>query len=343
MCAIRAMRFVLNSLVPLLAALYFATTAGAERLRVASLNTRNYATVYRRVAGRGEPDYPKPETEKAALRLVIAAANADVLALQEIGGAEFVEELRRDLAREGLEYAHSAVLAGPDKKRQLAFLSRRPLKRVRHFPDLPTGQAASPAAVRAAAKTASAPAPGAVSRGLLLIVVETGAGDVEIATLHLKSRLSSDPADPQSATRRLAEADAVCRALANASTTGGATSDASASGGLLLLCGDFNDGPASKTLRRFTDGRRAPALRLLTATDGRGETWTYRNRAEDYYSRSDYFLHSPAMGKFLRGNAKIADLPAADAASDHRLIFADFYLPDAPAAAKSPATPPAPR
>ena len=74
---------------------------------------------------------PKPEREKEALRAVIRATNADILAVQEIGGPAFVEELRRDLSGEGLAYPHTATLEGPDPHRRMAFLSKCSRSRVR--------------------------------------------------------------------------------------------------------------------------------------------------------------------------------------------------------------------
>ncbi|MDR1816673.1 MAG: endonuclease/exonuclease/phosphatase family protein [Puniceicoccales bacterium] len=319
----------------LLAVVSTAGECAAERLRVATFNVRNYTLERRRVAGVSEPDYPKPEAEKAALRLVILAAGADLVCLQEIGGGEFVNELRRDLAREGGDYPHQAVLDGPDPRRRLAFLSRRPFKAVlRHA----TVSASLPAPPAVSAK-AKSPSPAEsrsreVARGLLGVVLGTGAGDVAVYTLHLKSRLTTDQGDPQAAGQRLAEAEAVRALLAS-----GHAGDAAAR---VLVCGDFNDAPTSKTLRVFTDGRRFPKLRLLPAADSRGETWTYRNERDDYYARSDYFLLSPALEPFARTPARIADIAAAGAASDHRLVFADFNFPDAPAGNTS-AVPPAPR
>ena len=150
--------------------LCFAATLAGERLRIATLNTQNYTLEYRSGGGNGQ--LPKPETEKTALRFLVRATAPDVFALQEIGGVAFVEELRRDLAREGSRYSHVAVLDGPDKKRQLAILSKKPFKKtVRH----------------ANIRTHYLGKDDLVLRGLLGVVIETPAGDFTFYTVHLKS------------------------------------------------------------------------------------------------------------------------------------------------------------
>jgi endonuclease/exonuclease/phosphatase family metal-dependent hydrolase len=258
---------------------------------------------FRRIAEQREPEYPKPENEKAALRLMIRAANADILALQEIGGEEFVNELQRDLGREKLVYPHVAILEGPDKKRQLAILSRRPFKKILRHPTIP---------VRDAGKATE------VSRGLLGVTLDTAAGDFTFYTLHLKSRLTRDSADPLAATQRLAEATAICSILRD---THGATPDA-----LLLVGGDFNDDPTNAPVRRFSSARQTPTLTPIPARDSRGETWTYRNIRSDFYSRSDYFMCSPMLAKRVDGDAHIVDFPDGSNASDHRLLWVNIEI-----------------
>ena len=73
-----------------------------ESITIATYNVENYVATDRRVAGVYRPAYPKPETAKQALRAVIRALDADVLALQEMGPAPYLEELRRDLRKEGV-------------------------------------------------------------------------------------------------------------------------------------------------------------------------------------------------------------------------------------------------
>lgn len=59
-------------------------------LTVATYNVQNYTLSDRRLPDGGfRPDYPKPEAEKMALRAVIRSLGADIIALQEVGGAPF--------------------------------------------------------------------------------------------------------------------------------------------------------------------------------------------------------------------------------------------------------------
>jgi endonuclease/exonuclease/phosphatase family metal-dependent hydrolase len=293
-----------RSLLALAFLIAVANSLPAETLRVATYNVQNYNLEFRRIGEQREPEYPKPENEKAALRFIIRAANADVLALQETGGQEFINELQRDLEREKLVYPYVAVLEGPDKKRQLAILSRRPFKKVLRHPILPLRDAGNVEGV---------------SRGLLGVTFDTPGGDFTFYTLHLKSRLTRDSADPLAGLQRLAEATAICSILRE---THGSTPNA-----WILIGGDFNDDPTSSPVRRFFSVRQTPPFTPIPARDSRGETWTYRNIRADFYSRSDYFMISPLLSKQVCGPASIADLPAGDFASDHRLLFVDLKIP----------------
>jgi len=96
----------------------------AQPLTVATYNVQNYTLADRRVADGFRPDYPKPEAEKAALRAVIRALDADVIALQEIGGPAFLAELRRDLASEGVSYPYGEALLAADEARGLGVLPK---------------------------------------------------------------------------------------------------------------------------------------------------------------------------------------------------------------------------
>jgi endonuclease/exonuclease/phosphatase family metal-dependent hydrolase len=113
-----------------------AGAAPADTLTVATYNVQNYNLTDRIVEGGFRPAYPKPEDEKAALRAMIAALDADVIALQEVGGEPFLRELRRDLAGEGVNYPHVAAMFGADEQRGLGVISRVPLGVVTAHRDL---------------------------------------------------------------------------------------------------------------------------------------------------------------------------------------------------------------
>ena len=75
----------------------------AEVLTMATYNIENYVSTNRMTEAGYRKDYPKPESEKRALRTVLRALNADVLVLQEMGPRAYLDELQRDLKAEGLD------------------------------------------------------------------------------------------------------------------------------------------------------------------------------------------------------------------------------------------------
>lgn len=287
----------------LLFVLSWTTAGGREPVRVATINISNYLVADRLVEGVYRREYPKPEEQKAALRAMLRAVNADVVALQEIGTEPFLRELQRDLCRDGLEYAHRAWLKGADPDRHLAVLSRLPFREVLRHDRLEFNYFDE-----------SIP----VKRGLLEIAFGAPDGSVwRLFNLHLKSRYTTRPDDPQSEERRVREARVVRDLLRERLET-----DPEAR---LLVAGDLNDTRASRTLARFLEVNKRPLFTMVPSADSRGETWTHCYRREDVYSRVDYFLTSPAMeSAVVGGKATIIDQPEFADASDHRLLWLDL-------------------
>src|SRR3954467_15389437 len=83
---------------------FVASALRAETLTIATYNLENYGPADRMTEAGYRKDYPKPEMEKRALRLVIRGLAADVLIVQEMGGQAHLDELRRDLKTEGCDY-----------------------------------------------------------------------------------------------------------------------------------------------------------------------------------------------------------------------------------------------
>jgi endonuclease/exonuclease/phosphatase family metal-dependent hydrolase len=273
--------------------------ARAASLTLATYNVENYGPADRVTEAGFRRDYPKPEAEKAALRAVIRALGADVLALQEMGSASALEELRCDLRAEGLDYGHAAWLEAADADRHLALLSRLPFLAVRRHANLAF-------AYRGGRER--------VKRGLLEAVVATPTGAVTIFVVHLKSRLTDRPDDPQAADRRAAEAAAV-RACVRGEFPESAA-------GRFIILGDCNDGARSAVLRRLS-----VVAAPLEAADSRGECWTEFYRREASYSQLDAILVSPALRPAVRGGrARIYDGPGVMAASDHRPVLATLQF-----------------
>lgn len=270
--------------------------AGAP-LRIATWNVANYGPAARVTAAGYRSDYPKPEAEKAALRAVLHRLDADVVALQEMGPPSYLEELARDLAREGLSYPHRAVAEDGEPRRN-ALLSRLPLQDVRTSRDLEFSYQGKTTRLR---------------RGLLEARVLTVGGELNVVVLHLKSPLSDDPRDPRADGLRRAEAGAVRAHLLERFPDPRRAA--------FLLLGDCNEvppGPAVQALRRRG---RTELLRLVPAADERGDSWTHHYRRGETYARVDLVLVSPALAPWLTGPGEIADGPDVRLASDHRPVI----------------------
>jgi endonuclease/exonuclease/phosphatase family metal-dependent hydrolase len=289
----------------LLAASLVVAVATASALTVGTYNVENYNLADRMVEGVFRQAYPKPEAEKQALRTAIRGFAPDVLALAEMGSAPFLEELQRDLKAEGLDFPHAVVLEAADADRHVAVLSRLPFKDVRRHAKVPVKYLGESDVVK---------------RGVLEVTIATSAGDVTLFVVHLKSRRTERPDDPEGAAQRTAEAEAV-RDLVLARFPDPAQAR-------FMIAGDWNDTRNSKPVRALTKRGDTVVGELLRATDSRGDTWTHAYRREDSYSRIDYLLVSPGLKPFVanKGFARIHDGPGVREASDHRPVYVELKL-----------------
>ncbi len=277
--------------------------AAEGALVVATYNVQNYTLANRRTDDGYRPGYPKPEAEKAALRAVIRRMDADVIALQEVGGPAFLAELRRDLASEGVSYPHGEAMLAADTERGLAVLSRVPLGAVRAHRDL-------------AGRRRGADAAEPVRRGLLQVEVPRPDGPITLFVVHLKSRLGVDKDDPQAEDQRVAEAQAVRNRVLELFPD-----PASAR---FVVLGDFNDLPGSRALRAVEARGKTRIARWIDAEDERGHRWTHTYAARGLYSRFDHVLVSPGLVGGV-GRAWIADWPEVGQASDHRPVLIELH------------------
>jgi endonuclease/exonuclease/phosphatase family metal-dependent hydrolase len=278
--------------------------ACAGSVTVATYNVENYVAADRRVDDVYRQAYPKPEAEKAALRAVIRALNADVLALQEMGPAAYLEELRRDLRAEGLDYPHVALAEAVDTDRHVAVLSRIPFSRVRTHADLAFRYFDGHAKVK---------------RGLLEVVVGIDGRELTLFAVHLRSRFTERPDDPNAAIFRAGEAtairDFVLRRFPDPAVA------------RYVIMGDFNDTRDSKPLRLLTRRGTTTIAAFTKAADPNGETWTYCYHKEDTYSRVDYVLVSPGLASAVpEGGARVYNGPGVSEASDHRPVVVRLDL-----------------
>jgi endonuclease/exonuclease/phosphatase family metal-dependent hydrolase len=309
----KPMRLLIGAL---LAAMTAAATRAADTLTLATYNVQNYTLENRQLADGGgfRPDYPKPESEKAALRAVIRKLDADVIALQEMGGPPFLEELRRDLATEGLRYPYGEAMLAADEKRGLAVLSRVPLGELTPHRDL--------LAVRVGTEGADKKSE-PVRRGLLEVKVPWpeggGSGVVTLFVVHLKSRLSDDKTDPAADDQRAAEAVAVRERILQRVPKPETDDGGTINPGRYIVLGDFNDVPGSRALRAVQAKGKREIATWIDAADSRGHRWTHAFARQAVYSRFDHALVSPALLPKVE-RAWIEDAPETALASDHRPV-----------------------
>lgn len=274
------------------------TEKPAGTIRVASMNCKNYLSTNRYTAdGKFKRRWAKPLAERAAMWQIFDVIRPDIVALQEIGGKKHLEELANDLRREtGLEFPYRVCLQGRDTHRRIGIISRFPFKKVFRFPETEK-----------------------MSRGLLGAEIVAGTANLKIFTVHLKSKISRNDADPECAQERLGEAVCAGKKLARFKND------------FAVLLGDFNDFPESAPVLRI--GRESGFIRL-DLRDSSGEAWTYRYFKMNETHTFDHLFVSPELNaKRLPGSGKIADDAWARRklsdgktvyASDHRMIFVDI-------------------
>ena len=282
----------------LLAASALAIECSAGSLTIATWNVENYLPTSRRVDGVFRPGYPKPESEKSALRDVIRAASADVFAFQEMGDESQLAELQRDLARDGIDYPHSAWHAASDAERHVAVLSKFPFVRIERHGEVP---------VRFLG------ADDFVKRGVLEVVVMAGSEELTLFVIHLKSRYTERRDDPGSALQRAAEAvairDLVLKRFPDPTSA------------RFVIAGDFNDTRDARPLRAMMKRGERTIARILPAADDRGDAWTHRYRRKESYSRVDFILVSPGFEEWAKAlSIRVVDTPRVRNASDHRPV-----------------------
>lgn len=286
-----------------------------ERLRVATYNLHNFRDENRfSEKGKFQYKHPKSEKSKEALYRTIIEVRPDVLAVQEVGGAEWLRELAAALERRGLAFPYSVCLEGRDGYNRLAILSRVPFS-----------------------KTIEIIAPEKLTRGMLGVVIPVSGGSLfHVYNVHLKSKVSADPDDPEGAERRSREARYVRRLIEFDVRDEKTASKIPASvrfpvserrenvaPEFFVLLGDFNDNPGSKPLASLEVESFA---RALPAKNEDGGVLTFFNPNRGYFHTFDRIFASPALFKkfYVPESAKIAEFSWSQTASDHRLVYADF-------------------
>ena len=196
-----------------------------------------------------------------------------------------------------------SLLEGPDPDRHVALLSKRPWKSVVPHADVEFSYFGNREKTK---------------RGVLEVTFATDEGDVTLWGLHLKSRFTERPDDPDSARERAGEAMAIRQIILK-------EFPAPQSSRFIIL-GDFNDSKSSKPLQYLMKRGETEIASVLPASDSHGEVWTEFYAKEELYSALDHVLVSPALHDDVRGRVKIFDAPETREASDHRplVVMLDF-------------------
>ena len=298
----------------LAAAMCFAAAAasGAETFRIATYNVEGYleAATASRTA--------KSAQSKAKVRESILALKPDVLALEEIGSAGALFELRDALKAEGLDLPNWELVGGADTNIYVAILSKFPFTARRphtndHF--LLTGRRFR------------------VSRGFAEVDIQVDSHYAfTLFAAHLKSRRTMAIADE--AELRLEEAK-LLREKIDARLAGNPNAN-------LVVLGDFNDSKDSASTKavigkgkfKLVDTRPAErngddARAWSAGQEPRNVNWTHYYARDDTYSRLDYIMLSPGMARdWVPGGTYVLNLPNWGIGSDHRPLVATFEASD---------------
>ncbi len=260
----------------------------------------------------------KPLLSRAEVAEVIRRAQPNLLALQEVGSPQALEFLSKNLLELGLEYPFRELLQTESQKIHCAVLSQFPIV---------ANRSDSSAAFALYGRSFH------VLRGVMELDVEAPGGyQFTLFNVHLKSKLPAYYAD--SADYREAEAKVLRQKISRLLQENPNRN--------ILVAGDFNDFPRSKTLRRIQgrgrlrlwDARPTESKNKPTASGDNpkkfaGISWTYYFPGEDAYFRYDYLLISAGMKReWLKDRSVIPWHPQWNLASDHRLILAEFRCQD---------------
>ncbi|HQU09081.1 MAG: hypothetical protein B7X06_01950, partial [Verrucomicrobia bacterium 21-51-4] len=246
------------------------------------------------------PNYPKPETQKQALREVLLQLRPDVLALQEMGPLEYLLELQADLKALGLDYPYTAWCEGQDVHRHLAVLSRIAF------------------AVHPVCDISVNENPGTfIKRGFLYLKFESP-HPWSLGVVHLKSSefvRKPSGTDPGKAQREAEAASLMAWFDKNPHSMPD------------ILLGDFNDGPRSGTLELFTSVQKSIHFDRLQPRDTQGFTWTFCQQKSGIHSTLDHVLVNTktySSGHSVAHEVYLYDAQACLKASDHRLLYCTF-------------------
>ena len=261
----------------------------------------------------------KSDAARAKIRESIRATQADVIALQEIGGTNALLELRDSLKREGCDFPYWEHVRAWDTNIHVAVLSKFPITARRSHTNDSFVLFNKQFHVR---------------RGFAEVDIQVNARySFTLLTAHLKSKLTQYDADEQelrdeeaALLRQKVEAILTARPEAN-----------------LIVAGDLNDVHDSRPVRTVLAAGLKNALHDTRPAEQNGDdqphinprypapqiTWTHYYGKEDTYRRIDYILLSKGMAReWKAGESFIVKIPNWGIGSDHRPVVAAFIAED---------------
>ena len=265
--------------------------------RVATFNLENYLDA---TAKKG---CVKSDGAKAKIRECIRGVKPDVIALQEIGSAETLQELRASLAAENLEFPHWEYVAGADEDLHVAILSKFPFAARRPHTD--DNIMLNEQAFR-------------VRRGFAEVDVRVNPRfSFTLFASHLKSKSKNENERAGADALRLEEAR-LLREKIEARLK-------KAPDARIVLCGDFNDTKDSRVVRTIAGAGKYRLVDTLSFNKAGAAAWTNYYPEKNRYERIDYVMLNPAMAEcWLPEKSGVYEMPDWKLASDHRPVVASF-------------------
>jgi endonuclease/exonuclease/phosphatase family metal-dependent hydrolase len=291
----------------------------------------------------GPPDQETFEAKLGQLAAMIAAVDPDVLAVQEVGDAEALDELRNRL--EG-EWSTELSPDADDRGIRVGFLSRRPFTEVERIRSFPANT--DPVRLQDDGTTTTQ-----MGRGALRVRVD----GVDLITAHLKSKLLRFPNgrfSPRNEGERARYAGyALALRTAEAITLRDhATSllDGQGEQRSVVILGDLNDEPLAATTQillgppgsefgtgGFTQPDKGDGQRLWNVAPELPEDHAFSRIFNGRRELIDHILISRKLALALEeADTGTTDLPSIDSnptrrldatGSDHAPVFARFTLP----------------
>lgn len=274
---------------------------------------------------------------------VLAAADADVIALQEILDDKVAARIATALNGLAVAGTYTAVNGVPDSRHnRVAFVSRLPIVAAQtealtdwHSP--PDGSVMR--LDRVAGKIVTVPEPKLPRPPLRVRVILADGTTVDVINVHLKSKQLRFPgggfSTDDASLRATAALLALKRRTAEAMCIRARVDRLLAEGQRVVVLGDFNDGPDAATTQMLCGPERDDAQRLFNLTDLIPEGARWSRRRDGHHEMLDQILASQGLMPHARGSVQPTDpaqLPAVhvrnedipSAASDHALVYARF-------------------